>query len=78
MSIATTTLQLYQSAEAAILKGQSYRFGERELTMADLVAIQKGRREWEQRVAAELSAQAGRPQASSSLGFATVNFGCRE
>lgn len=53
MSTATEMLALYIAAEAAVLKGQSYRYGERMLTRADLVEIRKGRAEWEARVAAE-------------------------
>lgn len=59
MSVATDTLAAYQRAELAILKGQSYRFGERQLTMVNLPEIQSGRREWERRVANENLRAAG-------------------
>lgn len=59
MSQATEMRDLYITAEKAVLKGQSYRFGERMLTRADLVEIRAGRREWEGRVAAEQAARAG-------------------
>lgn len=47
-------LSQYLAAEVAILGGQSYKWGERQLTRADLAQIQAGRREWERKVAAEL------------------------
>jgi hypothetical protein len=53
MSTATDMLQKYIDAEAAILTGQSVRFGERLLTRADLDMVQSGRREWERKVAVE-------------------------
>ncbi len=36
-------LQLYIDAEAKILAGQSVRFGERQLTLPDLVEVRKER-----------------------------------
>ncbi len=62
-------LALYLAAETAVLKGQSYRFGERQLTRADLVEIRAGRQEWERKVAAEQAAAAGR-----SPGIAIADF----
>lgn len=53
MSLASDMLSAYIMAETAVLKGQSYRFGERLLTLANLPEIIAGRREWEQRVQAE-------------------------
>lgn len=41
----------YQDAEKAILKGQSWRWGERSLTRADLESIRQGRKEWEKKLA---------------------------
>jgi hypothetical protein len=35
-------LDAYLAAEAAILKGQEYRFGERALTRADLAEVRMG------------------------------------
>ncbi len=45
MSITSTALllQLYVDAEANILAGQSVRFGERQLTLPDLVEVRKER-----------------------------------
>jgi hypothetical protein len=53
MSTATDMLQKYLDAEAAILSGQSVRFGERMLTRADLAMVQKGRQGWQRIVDAE-------------------------
>ena len=53
MSIATDMRDQYLSAEAAILRGQKYRWGDRELTRADLAQVQAGRREWERKAVAE-------------------------
>jgi hypothetical protein len=53
MSTATDMLAHYLAAEAAILRGQKYRWGDRELTRADLAQVQAGRREWERKAAAE-------------------------
>lgn len=46
-------LAKYLAAEAAILGGQKYRWGDRELTRADLAQVQAGRREWERKASAE-------------------------
>ena len=53
MSTATEMRDAYLAAELAVLAGQSYRLGERQLTLANLPEIQAGRAEWERRVAAE-------------------------
>lgn len=53
MSIATDMLAKYLAAEEAILGGQSYKWGERQLTRADLAMVQTGRREWERKASAE-------------------------
>lgn len=53
MSTATDMLAHYLAAETAILGGQSYKWGERQLTRADLAMVQAGRREWERKVNAE-------------------------
>lgn len=71
MSQATEMRDAYVAAEVAVLKGQSFRFGERQLTRADLVEIRAGRREWEARVAAEAASAAG-----VSSGIALANFRC--
>ena len=46
-------LQTYLAAEAAVLRGQSFRMGERQLNRADLAEIRAGRREWEAKVNAQ-------------------------
>ena len=43
-------LEMYLAAEAAVLQGQSFRMGERQLNRADLAEIRAGRREWEANV----------------------------
>jgi hypothetical protein len=61
MSTATHMRDLHLAAETAVLAGQRFWMGERELTRADLAEIRAGRREWEQKVAAEIAAaNAGR------------------
>ncbi len=40
-------LDAYIAAETAVLLGQTYRFGERQLTRADLAEIRAGRKEWQ-------------------------------
>lgn len=69
MSTATEMRDLYIAAEAAVLKGQSVRFGERMLTRADLAEIIAGRREWERRAAAEATSAAG-----GTAGVAIADF----
>lgn len=53
MSTATDMLASYLAAESAILRGQSYRMGDRQLTRADLAQVIAGRKEWERKAAAE-------------------------
>jgi hypothetical protein len=73
MSTATDLRDAYVAAELAVLKGQSFRMGERQLTRADLVEIRAGRREWEARVAAEAATAAG-----TATGYALADFsGCQ-
>ncbi|MBD9368846.1 primosomal replication protein PriB/PriC domain protein [Xanthomonas sp. XNM01] len=67
MATAQQMLDLYTTAEAAVLQGQSVRIGERQLTRADLAEIRAGRREWQSQVQAE--ANRGRAR------FATADFG---
>ncbi len=59
MSTATELLQKYIDAEAAILSGQTVRFGERLLTRANLLEVQQGRREWQRAVDAEVRRASG-------------------
>lgn len=71
MSTATEMRDLYLAAEAAVLKGQSFRLGERQVTRADLAQIVEGRKEWERRVAGETAAARGRS------GYAVADFSGR-
>lgn len=73
MSNATDMLAAYQNAELALLKGQTYRFGDRQLTMANLPEIQAGRREWERRVSQEQQVAAGLPH--TPVGVIGADFG---
>lgn len=70
MPTAADMLALYLAAEAAVLQGQRFRMGERELTRADLAEIRAGRREWSARVAVEANASA-----CSMPGIALADFG---
>ena len=60
MSISSDLLLLYVEAEKRILKGQSYEFGGRKWTGADLADIRKERERLEHRVFAENQAAKGR------------------
>lgn len=53
MSTATEMVALYLEAEKKILKGQSVKMGERNLTMANLSEVVAERKQWERRVASE-------------------------
>lgn len=53
-------VEAYTEAERAVLTGQSYRWGDRQFTRADLTEIRNGRREWERRLAAERRGSRGR------------------
>lgn len=59
MSTATDMRDKYLAAELAILGGQVFKWGERQLTRADLGMVQTGRREWERKANAE--ARGGAP-----------------
>lgn len=59
MSTTTDMRDKYLAAELAILGGQSYRWGDRQLNRADLAQVQAGRREWERKALAEARAAAG-------------------
>lgn len=61
-------LDAYFAAEAAILKGQAYRFGERMLTRADLAEVRAGIGS----LKAELRREQGR---HNSLSAANAVFG---
>ena len=73
MSTATDMLSAYQDAEKKILLGQSVRFGERQLTRADLAEVRAGRREWEAKVAAEIVIANGRTPGLSVADFSGCN-----
>lgn len=63
-------LDAYKAAELSVLKGQSVRYGERMLTMADLSEIRKAIAQ----LTAQLSAEQGRATTRSSLSARTVTF----
>jgi hypothetical protein len=56
---AEAQLALYLAAETAVLSKQSYRIGERQLTLANLAEIQAGIKIWNERAQA-LGATASR------------------
>ena len=60
-------LELYRAAEVKILKGQSVRFGDRELRYADLKEIRAEIEKLQRAVAAE--------RRGGRSGFATADFG---
>lgn len=68
---AQTMLQTYLAAETAVLSGQSFRLGERQMTRADLAEIRAGRREWEAKVRTEANG-------GSRMSVALADFRCRE
>jgi len=74
MTTATDMLDKYLKAEAAILEGKEVRFGERTLRMEDLDMVQKGRLEWERRVAAESASTNGARPTFGGIGFSVANF----
>lgn len=53
MSTATDMVTRYLAAEEKILAGQIVIWGDQHLTLADLSAVRRGRKEWEQRVSDE-------------------------
>ncbi|GAB3305686.1 primosomal replication protein PriB/PriC domain protein [Luteimonas notoginsengisoli] len=67
MATAQEMVQFYTDAEIAVLKGQRVRFGDRDLTRADLEQIRAGRREWQGLLDRQLRAGSAR--------FATADFG---
>lgn len=74
MSTATEMLSKYLEAEKAILDGKTISFQGRTMGMEDLDKIREGRREWEQRVAQEQRAAAGRPSIGG-MSFSVARFG---
>ena len=73
MSTSTEMLAKYIAAETAVLEGKDVSFGDRRLSMVDLPAIIAGRKEWEQRVAAE-SAKANRAPSIGGLEMKVASF----
>jgi len=67
MATASEMVEFYTQAELSVLRGQRVRFGDRELTRADLSEIRDGRREWQAQV--DALARRGRP------GWAVADFG---
>jgi hypothetical protein len=59
MSTATDMRDAYIAAEKAILAGQSFAWGDRTLTRANLAEVRDGRAEWEAKANAEARAAAG-------------------
>jgi len=73
MTTATDMLAKYMTAESAVLEGRDVSFGDRRLSMVDLPQIIAGRKEWEQRVAAE-SMLAARVPTIGGLEVKVANF----
>lgn len=72
MSLATDMVTALQTAYTRVLAGQSYRFGERQLTLADASWISAELDKWQRRAAAEATASAG-----GTAGVAIADFsGC--
>lgn len=61
MSTATDMLAAYLAAESAVLLGKQATIGGRSFSYENLAEIRDGRKEWEQRVAAENATAAGAP-----------------
>lgn len=79
MTTATDMLAQYLAAEAALLQGKEIQFADRKLRMEDLPAIREGRKEWEQKVAAENLKTSGAPRLGGlSLSVANFNPGYSE
>ncbi len=73
MSAATDMLDKYLAAEAAVLEGKEVSLGDRKLRMEDLSMIIAGRKEWQQRVAAEAGA-AARVPSIGGMRYSLANF----
>lgn len=71
MSMTPTSqlLQMYEQAEAAILQGQSFRRGDRELRLPDLEFVQAKIRELRIQLARELRAASGQNTSFSQASF---------
>lgn len=73
MTTATDMLAKYMAAESAVLEGKDVSFGDRRLSMVDLPQIIAGRKEWEQRAAAE-SAKTNNAPTLGGMEIKVVNF----
>lgn len=71
MSDTQARLDAYKAAELKVLSGQSIRFGERQLTLADLAEIRKAIAALEAKLAAET---AGTGSSGGSLRYKTAVF----
>lgn len=69
MSFATDQVARLQAAYTSVLSGQSYRYGERQLTRADAKWISDELDKWMRRAAAEATASAG-----GTAGVAIADF----
>lgn len=74
MSTATQMLSNYLAAEAAVLEGKTISFQGRTMGMEDLDKITAGRKEWEQRVAAEQRTGSG-CRTIGGMAFSVARFG---
>jgi hypothetical protein len=63
-------LEAYEAAELKILRGQSVRFGERQLQMADLAEVRKAISDLNAKLARERLAAQG----ASSLSYSVADF----
>jgi hypothetical protein len=70
---ASEMLAKYLEAEVAVLAGKSITFNGRSMTMENLAEIQKGRREWEQRVNQQAGRTSGRPS-FGGMQFSVASF----
>lgn len=63
-------IEAYEAAELKILKGQSVRFGERQLQMADLGEVRRAISDLKAQLARENLAVRG----ASSIGYSVADF----
>lgn len=74
MSFATEQVALLQAAYAAVLKGQSVRYGERQVTRADAAWISAELDKWTRRAAVEAARATG---GTPGIAIADFSGGCR-
>lgn len=72
MSTTQERLDAYQAAELKVLAGQRVRYGERDLTLADLAEIRKAISQLQQ----QLRVETATPGSGGSLSYKTGVF-CR-